>query len=35
VREDAGFKDIAKLLAEYGITAIPVVDDDDRPVGVV
>jgi CBS domain-containing protein len=35
VREDAGFKDIAKLLAEYDITAIPVVDDDDRPVGVV
>ncbi|MER5825116.1 CBS domain-containing protein [Streptomyces mirabilis] len=35
VREDAGFKDIAKLLAEYDITAIPVVDADDRPVGVV
>lgn len=32
---DAGFKEIAKLLAEYGITAVPVVDDDDRPVGVV
>lgn len=28
-------QDIAKLLAEYDITAIPVVDADDRPVGVV
>lgn len=35
VRKDTGFKEIAKLLAEYDITAVPVVDDDDRPVGVV
>ena len=35
VRRDTGFKEIAKLLAEYGITAVPVVDDDDRPLGVV
>ncbi|MFF5187346.1 CBS domain-containing protein [Streptomyces sp. NPDC000345] len=35
VRRDTGFKEIAKLLAEYGITAVPVVDDDERPVGVV
>ncbi|MDQ0958091.1 CBS domain-containing protein [Streptomyces sp. B4I13] len=35
VRRDANFKEIAKLLAEYDITAVPVVDDDDRPVGVV
>lgn len=35
VRPDTGFKEIAKLLAEYDITAVPVVDDDDRPVGVV
>lgn len=35
VGKDAGFKEIAKLLAEYDITAVPVVDDDDRPVGVV
>lgn len=32
---DTGFKEITKLLAEYDITALPVVDDDDRPVGVV
>ncbi|MFF9819771.1 CBS domain-containing protein [Streptomyces sp. NPDC014006] len=32
---DTGFKEIAKLLAEYGITAVPVVDDDERPVGVI
>ncbi|MCL6735991.1 CBS domain-containing protein [Streptomyces neyagawaensis] len=35
VRRDTGFKEIAKLLAEYDITAVPVVDDDDRPLGVV
>ncbi|MFJ8632418.1 CBS domain-containing protein [Streptomyces sp. NPDC093568] len=35
VRQDAAFADIAKLLAEHGITAVPVVDDTDRPVGVV
>ncbi|WP_127361155.1 CBS domain-containing protein [Actinacidiphila soli] len=32
---DTAFKEIAKLLAQYGITAVPVVDDGDRPVGVV
>ncbi|WP_409054970.1 CBS domain-containing protein [Streptomyces sp. SYP-A7185] len=35
VSRDTNFKDIAKLLAEFDITAVPVVDDDDRPVGVV
>lgn len=35
VRRETGFKEIARLLAEYDITAVPVVDDDDRPVGVV
>ncbi|MCX5554657.1 CBS domain-containing protein [Streptomyces sp. NBC_00038] len=35
VQRDANFKEIAKLLAECDITAVPVVDDDDRPVGVV
>ncbi|MFF0304788.1 CBS domain-containing protein [Streptomyces sp. NPDC004562] len=35
VHRDTGFKDIAKLLAEYDITAVPVVDDDDHVVGVV
>ncbi|SMF74530.1 CBS domain-containing protein [Streptomyces sp. Amel2xC10] len=29
------FKEIAHLLQEYDITAVPVVDEDDRPVGVV
>ncbi|MFE7378851.1 CBS domain-containing protein [Streptomyces zhihengii] len=29
------FKEIARLLDEYGITAVPVIDDDGRPVGVV
>ncbi|MFF2217554.1 CBS domain-containing protein [Streptomyces antibioticus] len=35
VRRDTGFKEIAKLLAEYGITAVPVVDDEEHVVGVV
>ncbi|GAB2922523.1 MULTISPECIES: CBS domain-containing protein [Streptomyces] len=35
VRRDTGFKEIAKLLAEHDVTAVPVVDDDDRPLGVV
>ncbi len=29
------FKEIAHLLQEYDITAVPVVDGEDRPVGVV
>lgn len=35
VRTITRFKEIARLLAEHDITAVPVVDDDDRPVGVV
>jgi CBS domain-containing protein len=35
VRPDTGFKDIAEHLAEHDITAVPVVDDQDRPIGVV
>ncbi|NXY97518.1 CBS domain-containing protein [Streptomyces sp. BR123] len=29
------FKEIARLLDEFGITALPVVDESERPVGVV
>ncbi|MEU9121106.1 CBS domain-containing protein [Streptomyces sp. NPDC048506] len=29
------FQEIARLLYEYDITAVPVVDEDERPVGVV
>jgi CBS domain-containing protein len=32
---DTTFKEIAKLLAEHDITAVPIVDDGDHPVGVV
>ncbi|MER7674000.1 CBS domain-containing protein [Kitasatospora sp. NPDC096128] len=35
VRPDTGFKEIARLLAEHDITAVPVLDDEDRPLGVV
>lgn len=29
------FKEVAKLLVDNGVTALPVVDDEDRPLGVV
>jgi CBS domain-containing protein len=32
---DTPFKEIAGILADHDITAVPVVDDSDRPVGVV
>lgn len=35
VRPDTTFKDVARVLADHDITGVPVVDDDDRPVGVV
>ncbi|GAA4543928.1 hypothetical protein GCM10023097_18030 [Streptomyces collinus] len=34
-RRDTPFKEIARLLAENDVTAVPVVDDLDRPAGVV
>ncbi|GAA1570565.1 CBS domain-containing protein [Streptomyces globosus] len=35
VRAATAFKEVARLLHEYDITAVPVVDADGRPVGVV
>ncbi|GLF97719.1 CBS domain-containing protein [Streptomyces yaizuensis] len=35
VQRGTAFKEIARLLDEYGITAVPVIDEDERPVGVV
>ncbi|AZS69841.1 inosine-5'-monophosphate dehydrogenase [Streptomyces lydicus] len=35
VRRDTGFKDVAEHLAEHDITAVPVVDGQGRPIGVV
>jgi CBS domain-containing protein len=35
VQRGTPFKEIAHLLQEYDITGVPVVDEDDRPVGVV
>ncbi|MFV2121731.1 CBS domain-containing protein [Streptomyces sp. Act-28] len=35
VRPDASAEEIARLLDEYGISAVPVVDEDERPIGVV
>ncbi|MEU6006115.1 CBS domain-containing protein [Streptomyces sp. NPDC047453] len=35
VRRDAPFKQVARVLADNEVTAVPVVDELDRPVGVV
>ncbi|MEU9998757.1 CBS domain-containing protein [Streptomyces sp. NPDC050848] len=35
VQPGTPFKEIARLLDEYGITAVPVVDEANRPIGVV
>ncbi|MFE5806096.1 CBS domain-containing protein [Streptomyces sp. NPDC056491] len=35
VAPDTAFKDVAKLLAQYGVSGLPVLDDEDRVVGVV
>ncbi|MFD8638244.1 CBS domain-containing protein, partial [Streptomyces sp. NPDC059656] len=35
VTPKTAFKDIAKLLAQYDITGLPVLDEEDRVVGVV
>jgi CBS domain-containing protein len=35
VHRDSGLKEIAALLTEHDITALPVVDDAEHPVGVV
>jgi CBS-domain-containing membrane protein len=35
VRPDTGFKEIARLLAEHDITSVPVLDHEDRPLGLV
>ncbi|MFE0458810.1 CBS domain-containing protein [Kitasatospora sp. NPDC058965] len=35
VRPDTGFKEIARLLAEHDITSVPVLDREDRPIGLV
>ncbi|MEW2624149.1 CBS domain-containing protein [Streptomyces sp. NPDC048106] len=34
-RHDTSFKEIARLLEENDVTAVPVVDETDRPLGVV
>jgi CBS domain-containing protein len=35
VWQSTPFKEVARVLAERGISAVPVLDEDDRPVGVV
>ncbi len=35
LRPDASFEEVARLMADYNLTAIPVVDEHDRMIGVV
>jgi CBS domain-containing protein len=35
LRPDASFEEVARLMADYNLTAIPVVDEDDQMIGVV
>ncbi|MEW1908363.1 CBS domain-containing protein [Kitasatospora sp. NPDC085895] len=35
VAPETGFREIVALLAEFDITAVPVVDAEDRPIGIV
>ncbi|MGW2512649.1 CBS domain-containing protein [Streptomyces scopuliridis] len=35
VQRGTTFKEIARILDEFGVTAVPVVDESERPVGVV
>jgi hypothetical protein len=35
LRPDAAFEEVARLMADYNLTAIPVVDEHDRMIGVV
>ncbi|MFJ9843447.1 CBS domain-containing protein [Kitasatospora sp. NPDC101155] len=35
VRPDTGFKEIARLLAEHDIASVPVLDREERPLGLV
>ncbi|GAA2244295.1 CBS domain-containing protein [Kitasatospora cystarginea] len=35
VAPETGFRGVLALLTEFGITAVPVVDGDDRPIGIV
>jgi CBS domain-containing protein len=35
VQPDTGFKEITRLLAEHNISGVPVLDQDDRPLGLV
>lgn len=35
LRPDASFEEVARLMADYNLTSIPVVDDHERMVGVV
>jgi magnesium transporter len=35
VKTDAGLEEIAREMTDYDLTVVPVLDDDDRPVGVI
>jgi CBS domain-containing protein len=35
VRTDAALEDVARLMTDYDLTVVPVLDDQERPIGVV
>lgn len=35
VRADAELEDVARLMTDYDLTVIPVLDDEERPIGVM
>lgn len=35
MRADAETEEVARLMADYDLTVVPVVDDEERPLGVV
>jgi Mg/Co/Ni transporter MgtE len=35
VRVDADLEEIARLMTDFDLTVVPVVDEEDRPLGVV
>jgi CBS domain-containing protein len=35
VRPDAGVREVARIMLEHGVSAVPVVDEEERPLGMV
>jgi len=35
VRPDSDFDDVARVMTDYDLTVVPVLDDQERPIGVI